>query len=106
VEERLLKYKAEGNGFLQKDTEKDVYWYTKAIELASAEGVNEAVYLANRAMANLKLEQFRSVVDDAEKALNYEITDQLKLKLLYRQSKAYLGMGNLPKSLELCNKAQ
>ena len=65
------KHKEEGNACLKANQfEKSVDCYTKAIEVATAEGSRVpknkiAIYYANRAFANTKLENYGLTIPDA-----------------------------------------
>ncbi|XP_076906169.1 serine/threonine-protein phosphatase 5-like isoform X1 [Bidens hawaiensis] len=67
--------------------------YTKAIELNGG----CAVYLANRAFAHAKLEEYGSVIQDASKAIEI---DPKYSKGYYRRGAAYLSMGKFKEALK------
>lgn len=69
------KRKEDGNNELKNNQfEKAVECYTKAIELAQAEGSRVpksklAIYYANRSFAHIKLENYGLAIPDAEAAI-------------------------------------
>nr|KYP47649.1 Serine/threonine protein phosphatase 5 [Cajanus cajan] len=67
--------------------------YTQAIELNS----QSAVYLANRAFAHLRLEEYGSAIQDATKAIE---TDPKYSKGYYRRGAAHLGLGKFKDALK------
>ncbi|XP_061340322.1 serine/threonine-protein phosphatase 5 isoform X2 [Gastrolobium bilobum] len=67
--------------------------YTQAIELNS----QNAVYLANRAFAHLRLEEYGSAIQDATKAIE---VDPKYSKGYYRRGAAHLGMGKFKEALK------
>ncbi|KAL7589233.1 serine/threonine-protein phosphatase 5 isoform X1 [Lactuca sativa] len=67
--------------------------YTQAIELNS----ENAVYLANRALAHTKLEEYGSAIHDASKAVEI---DPKYSKGYYRRGAAYLAMGKFKEALK------
>ncbi|KAI3734292.1 hypothetical protein L6452_13757 [Arctium lappa] len=67
--------------------------YTQAIELNS----ENAVYLANRALAHTKLEEYGSAIQDASKAVEI---DPKYSKGYYRRGAAYLAMGKFKEALK------
>lgn len=87
VPERVVKYKEEGNRLLNKDTEKAIMWYSRAIKAPHTVVEDRAVFFCNRAAAHLLLKNFRSALEDTESALALNPSAELKLKALYRGSK-------------------
>jgi hypothetical protein len=87
VAERVVKYKEEGNRFLNKDTEKAIMWYTRAIKAPHSVVEDRAVFYCNRAAAHLLLKNYRSALEDTESALALNPSAELRLKALYRGSK-------------------
>ncbi|XP_027340580.1 serine/threonine-protein phosphatase 5 isoform X1 [Abrus precatorius] len=67
--------------------------YTQAIELNS----QNAVYLANRAFAHLRLEEYGSAIQDATKAIEI---DPKYSKGYYRRGAAHLGLGKFKEALK------
>ncbi|KAL2322572.1 hypothetical protein Fmac_026951 [Flemingia macrophylla] len=67
--------------------------YTQAIELNS----QNAVYLANRAFAHLRLEEYGSAIQDATKAIEIDPTYS---KGYYRRGAAHLGLGKFKEALK------
>ncbi|XP_057430690.1 serine/threonine-protein phosphatase 5 isoform X2 [Lotus japonicus] len=67
--------------------------YTEAIELDS----QNAVYLANRAFAHLRLEEYGSAILDATKAIE---VDPKYSKGYYRRGAAHLGLGKFKEALK------
>lgn len=69
------KFKEEGNTSLKaNDFDKAVEFYTKAIDVALGEGSRVpqsklSVYYANRAFANIKLENYGLAIPDAEASI-------------------------------------
>ncbi len=87
VAERVVKYKEEGNKLLNKDTEKAIMWYSRAIKAPHAVAEDRAVFFCNRAAAHLLLKNYRSALEDTEAAMALNPSPELKLKALYRGSK-------------------
>ncbi|KAK7316721.1 hypothetical protein RJT34_00390 [Clitoria ternatea] len=67
--------------------------YTQAIEVNS----QNAVYLANRAFAHLRLEEYGSAIQDATKAIEI---DPKYSKGYYRRGAAHLGLGKFKEALK------
>jgi tetratricopeptide (TPR) repeat protein len=105
--ERVVKYKEEGNALLNKDTEKAIMWYSRAIATPHKVAEDRAVFFCNRAAAHLLLKNYRSALEDSESALSLNPSPELQLKALFRGAKAALaaGSGRLPQALKMCRDA-
>ncbi|KAJ3632088.1 hypothetical protein Zmor_022113 [Zophobas morio] len=88
------EFKKLGNDFYkEKKYEDAIDCYTKAIELDS----NNAIYLANRAMAYLKTEAYGYALADSSKAIEL---DPHYLKGYYRRASANLALNKYKESLK------
>lgn len=81
------KYKEDGNlEFKNGNWNEAVKLYTKAINLINdSDSKNLAIYLKNRAAANLKLSNFEAAIEDCETSLRITPTDP---KALFRRCQA------------------
>merc|ERR1711991_474804 len=93
VAQRVIKYKEEGNKLLNKDTHTAIIWYSRAIKTPHKVPEERAVFFANRAAAHLLLKNYGSALEDCEAALSLNPLIELKLKVMYRASKAAFGIG-------------
>lgn len=81
------KYKEQANDYFKKKIyDKAIDFYTKAIELDT----NNAVYYANRSLANLRTELFGCALNDAVQAVK---ADPGYLKGYYRRAAAHMSLG-------------
>lgn len=71
---------------------KAIEMYTKAIELDE----KNAVYYANRSLANLRLENFGYALEDAKKAIS---ENPAYLKGYYRRAAAHMALGKFKLAL-------
>ncbi|XP_057849344.1 serine/threonine-protein phosphatase 5 [Cryptomeria japonica] len=92
--ERAEEIKALANAAFQAHKfSQAIELYTQAIELNS----QNAVYLANRAFAHTKLEEYGSAIADATKAIEIDLKYS---KGYYRRGAAYLAMGKVKEALK------
>ena len=83
------KYKAEGTTFFQNNKFLEALEkYTQAIDL-KIETKNNAVYYSNRALVNIKLENYGSAIQDANLAIK---SNPEFYKSYYRRATAYLNL--------------
>ncbi len=104
----MAKYKEEGNKLLNKDTEKAIMWYSRGVATPHKVAEDRAVMFCNRAAAHLLLKNYRSALEDSEAAISLNPSTELRLKALYRGSKAALAGGSeskLPQALKLSREA-
>jgi tetratricopeptide (TPR) repeat protein len=104
----VVKYKEEGNVLLTKDTEKAIMWYSRAIAAPHKVAEDRAVFFCNCAAAHLLLKNYRSALEACESALSLNPSPELRLKALFRGSKAALAggsIGRLPQALKMCRDA-
>ncbi|XP_041104662.1 sperm-associated antigen 1 [Polyodon spathula] len=88
TEALFLSLKQEGNDFVQKGQYKDALGkYTECLKLKSSEC---AIY-TNRALCNLKLNQFEEAKQDCDSALQLE---PFNMKAFYRRAMAHKGLKN------------
>lgn len=78
--------------FLEKEYDKAIEMYTKAIE----SDPNNAVYYANRSLAHLRVESFGSALEDGIAAVK---SDPAYLKGYYRRAAAQMSLGKFKKAL-------
>jgi serine/threonine-protein phosphatase 5 len=83
--------------------EKAVEFYSKAIELIDAKEKASAAYFCNRALAQIKLENFGSALIDAESAI---AADPEFPKSYYRKSASLFALGKLDQSIKELEKIQ
>lgn len=82
-----------GNQFYSLgDNEQAIECYARAIKLNPADPLN----YSNRAMANLKIENYELVVKDATKAIKL---DPESIKAYHRRGKAHLAMDLVEKAI-------
>lgn len=87
------KYKTEANEYFKnKVYDKAIELYTKAIEIDPT----NAVYYANRSLANLRTELFGSALNDAVSAVK---SDPSYLKAYYRRAAAHMSLGKFKLAL-------
>jgi serine/threonine-protein phosphatase 5 len=90
--EKAEEFKTLGNDeFKKSNYEKAVTYYTQAIE-AAGDSPKAAVYLANRAFTNIKIESYGYALEDSKKAIE---RDPQYVKGFYRLGSAYLSLSKL-----------
>jgi serine/threonine-protein phosphatase 5 len=95
--EEWLRFKDEANGLFSKNKfVQCVLLYTKAIEL----NPDNAGLWTNRSLAHIKLEEYGSAIEDAERALS---VDSGFTKAYYRKGAALFGLGKHKESLDVCD---
>lgn len=83
---RAVELKNEGNAYIKKqDYPKAAELYTKAIELDDS----QSIYFSNRALAQLKLDNFQSSLNDCDAALRL---DSKNIKAYHRRGLSYIGL--------------
>jgi len=86
--------KAQANQFFKDEKyQQAADLYSEAIDL----NPNNAVYYANRSIANLRMENFGYALSDASKAIE---TDAKYLKAYYRRAAAYMALGKYKLALK------
>ena len=84
-------HKNKGNEFFKvADFPSAVVWYTEAIDTGVEDPKKQAIYLANRAFAQIKLENYGFAIEDATKAIE---KDPMYPKGYYRRASAYFALG-------------
>ncbi|KAJ0173510.1 hypothetical protein K1T71_010659 [Dendrolimus kikuchii] len=92
--EAAEKLKNEANEFFKKQSYNNaIELYTKAIE----KNPKNAVYFANRSIANLRLENFGYALTDASKAIEL---DRTYIKAYYRRAAAHMSLGKYKLALK------
>ncbi|CRK90452.1 CLUMA_CG004156, isoform A [Clunio marinus] len=87
------KFKEEANSYFKnKDYDKAIELYTKAIEIDP----HNAVYYANRSLANLRQESFGYALNDALSSMK---SDPGYLKAYYRRAAAHMSLGKFKLAL-------
>jgi len=87
------KYKEEANAFFKnKDYDKAIDLYTKAIEIDP----QNAVYYANRSLSYLRQESFGYALNDAISSMK---SDPAYLKAYYRRAAAHMSLGKFKLAL-------
>jgi serine/threonine-protein phosphatase 5 len=83
-------FKAKGNEYL-KDSKfpEALEEYTKAIDLDIQDGKKAAIYYANRAFTQIKLENYGFAIEDATNAVK---KDQTYAKAYFRRASAYFAL--------------
>lgn len=90
--------KNKGNNFFQNNNfEKSIEFYTKAIERIGTYHPKCSVYLCNRSLANIKLENFGSAFLDSELAI---LADSSNPKGYYRKSSCQFALGKLAEAIK------
>lgn len=93
------EFKSLGNlAFKEENYEKAVELYTKCIELNSS----ESNYFSNRALAYLRLKEYKNCISDCLKSLNLNPDN---IKALMHISKCYIMYGDLNQALNYLSKA-
>ena len=77
--------------------DKSIELYTQAIDKVGIRHPKSAVYLCNRAFANIKMENYGCALTDAEAAME---ADPLFPKSYYRQSSCFFALGKLDDSIK------
>jgi serine/threonine-protein phosphatase 5 len=89
--EQAEAHKAKGNDFFKESKyEEALEEYTKAIEANVTDGKKFAIYYANRAFTQLKLENYGFAIEDATNAIAKDATFP---KGYYRRASAYFALG-------------
>jgi len=84
-------HKNKGNDHFKKsEFSEAIEWYTKAIEVGVEDQKKQAIYLANRAFAHIKLENYGFAIEDATQAI---AKDNTYPKGYYRRASAYFALG-------------
>ncbi|XP_075982644.1 protein phosphatase D3 [Anticarsia gemmatalis] len=92
--EAAEKLKNEANEYFKKQSYNNaIELYTKAIE----KNPKNAVFFANRSIANLRLENFGYALSDASKAIEL---DRAYTKAYYRRAAAYMSLGKYKLALK------
>lgn len=95
--ERAEEIKGEANAlFMKNELNQAIKLYTQAIDLAGEENPKSAVYFSNRAFAHIKLENYGSAIEDADKA---HLANKDYIKSYYRKSSALFFLGKLKESI-------
>ncbi|CCD23612.1 protein serine/threonine phosphatase NDAI_0B05790 [Naumovozyma dairenensis CBS 421] len=90
--QQAIDLKNEGNKYIkEKKYTKAVEYYTKAIELDST----QSIFFSNRALAQLKLDNFQSCLDDCNSALEL---DPKNIKAYHRRGLSQLGLLHFKKA--------
>uniref|UniRef100_A0A0K2T5Q1 protein-serine/threonine phosphatase n=1 Tax=Lepeophtheirus salmonis TaxID=72036 RepID=A0A0K2T5Q1_LEPSM len=91
---RAEEFKQQANKHFQEEHYNyAIECYTKAIEIDPS----NAVYYANRSIANLRLESFGYALEDASKSIEI---DRTYLKAYYRRAAAYMALGKFKFALK------
>lgn len=89
-------HKTKGNSYVKENKLSEaIECFTNAINL-KVETLNNAIYLSNRAFINLKLENYGSALEDANKAIEVNST---YIKAYYRRASAYLFLRKYDEAL-------
>lgn len=84
-------HKAEGNKFYKAEKFSEaIVWYDKAMAEASSQAEISILY-SNRAMCQLKMQQYDDVLKSCDKAIELDANNQ---KALYRRMLAYSYQNN------------
>lgn len=84
-------HKAEGNKFYKAEQFGEaIVWYDKAMAEASSQAEISILY-SNRAMCQLKMQQYDDVLKSCDKAIELDANNQ---KALYRRMLAYSYLNN------------
>lgn len=88
---------------LENQLEEAVKEYTNAIELNIPDKRKMAIYYANRAFANLKMENYGFAIADSEEAIK---ADPTYAKGYFRKASALLAIGKLKEAAAFFKKAR
>lgn len=84
-------HKGEGNKFYKTENYAEaIVWYNKAMAEASSQAEISILY-SNRAMCQLKMQQYEDALHSCDKAIELDVTNQ---KALYRRIQAHQGLNN------------
>ncbi|KAK3913191.1 SET and MYND domain-containing protein 4 [Frankliniella fusca] len=93
-----IKFRTKGNdAFKRHNDSASLSHYTDCIRYAPHGSEEHALGLANRSAVLYHMKRFKECVIDAEKALSLPYPDKLRTKLLLRQSRCYLLLGEREK---------
>lgn len=88
--EEADNWKDQGNkAFRDKKYQESIDCYTKALSLGTSSPTRSAIYLTNRALVHLHMENYGAAVQDATAAIKEDIT---YFKAYYRRGTAYLAL--------------
>ncbi|KAJ4127710.1 hypothetical protein NW768_007982 [Fusarium equiseti] len=99
-------YKQKGNRALlrKKNSSQALFYYTKGLELASADGTLRNDLYRNRAYVNLQLQRFDEAKSDALASITNNPTDDLNAKAYNRAGLAAYGQGQFLEAREYFEK--
>jgi len=93
----ISKHTEEGKtSFKKKDYAGTVTHYTKALEIPELGNLTKARLLANRAVANSQLKDYRAVIDDSSQAIKYNSKYE---KAYFQRAIGYKNMKNYEEAL-------
>ncbi len=92
LNEQAESFKNQGNDFFkQKQYEKAIELYTKAIEIPPT-----SLYYCNRALNHIHLENYGSALSDANQAIQLDVSNP---KAYYRRGTSYLALSKFSEAL-------
>lgn len=102
-----LKYRTQGNNaFKRHHDSASLSLYNDCIRYAPPGSEELALGLANRSAVLFHMKRFTECAIDAEKALSLPYPKKLRSKLMLRQSRCYLQLGNWEKCESILNLAE